>query len=64
MFLGAVGGPKGDSFPRVGTRPENGLGSICATELAPFTQSASVRVIEPLRGIYTLKQDRLGDLRT
>src|SRR5713101_3808190 len=60
VFLGAVGGPKWDSLP-VGKRPENGLLDL-RKGLGLFVNLRPVKVIEPLRGISPLKQDRLGDL--
>jgi 3-isopropylmalate dehydrogenase len=60
VFLGAVGGPKWDSLP-VGKRPENGLLDL-RKGLGLYVNLRPVKVIEPLRGISPLKQDRLGDL--
>jgi len=60
IFLGAVGGPKWDSLP-VGKRPENGLLDL-RKGLGLYVNLRPVKVIEPLRGISPLKQDRLGDL--
>jgi 3-isopropylmalate dehydrogenase len=60
VFLGAVGGPKWDSLP-AGKRPENGLLDL-RKGLGLFVNLRPVKVIEPLRGISPLKQDRLGDL--
>jgi 3-isopropylmalate dehydrogenase len=60
VFLGAVGGPKWDSLP-VGKRPENGLLDL-RRGLGLFVNLRPVKVIEPLRGISPLKQERLGDL--
>src|ERR1700732_5534787 len=60
VFLGAVGGAKWDSLP-VGKRPENGLLGL-RQGVGLFVHLRPVKVIEPLRGISPLKQDRLGDL--
>ena len=60
IFLGAVGGPKWDSLPG-GKRPENGLLDL-RKGLGLYVNLRPVKVIEPLRGISPLKQDRLGDL--
>jgi 3-isopropylmalate dehydrogenase len=60
VFLGAVGGPKWDSLP-AGKRPENGLLDL-RKGLGLFVNLRPVKVIEPLRGISPLKQERLGDL--
>src|SRR6266699_1218900 len=60
VFLGAVGGPKWDALP-VGKRPESGLlGLRKGMEL--FVNVRPVKLIEPLRGLSPLKQERLGDL--
>jgi 3-isopropylmalate dehydrogenase len=60
VFLGAVGGPKWDALP-VGKRPESGLlGLRQGMEL--FVNVRPVKLIEPLRGLSPLKQERLGDL--
>jgi 3-isopropylmalate dehydrogenase len=60
VFLGAVGGPKWDALP-VGRRPESGLlGLRKGMEL--FVNVRPVKLIEPLRGLSPLKQERLGDL--
>src|ERR1700720_1047243 len=60
VFLGAVGGPKWDSFP-VGKRPESGLLAL-RQGLGLYVNVRPVKGLEPLRGISPLKKDRLGDL--
>jgi 3-isopropylmalate dehydrogenase len=60
VFLGAVGGPKWDALP-VGKRPESGLlGLRKGMEL--YVNVRPVKLIEPLRGLSPLRQERLGDL--
>jgi 3-isopropylmalate dehydrogenase len=60
VFLGAVGGPKWDSFP-VGKRPESGLLAL-RQGLGLYVNVRPVKLLEPLRGISPLRADRLGDL--
>jgi 3-isopropylmalate dehydrogenase len=60
VFLGAVGGPKWDALP-VGKRPESGLLGL-RKGMGLFVNVRPVRLIEPLRGLSPLKQERLGDL--
>jgi len=60
VFLGAVGGPKWDSLP-VGKRPESGLLDL-RKGMGLFVNVRPVKLIEPLRGLSPLKQERLGDL--
>lgn len=60
VFLGAVGGPKWDALP-VGKRPESGLLGL-RKGMGLFVNVRPVKLIEPLRGLSPLKQERLGDL--
>ncbi len=60
IFLGAVGGPKWDALP-VGKRPESGLLGL-RKGMGLFVNVRPVKLIEPLRGLSPLKQERLGDL--
>ena len=60
VFLGAVGGPKWDALP-VGKRPESGLLAL-RKGMGLYVNVRPVRLIEPLRGLSPLKQERLGDL--
>jgi 3-isopropylmalate dehydrogenase len=60
VFLGAVGGPKWDTLP-VGRRPESGLLDL-RKGLGLFVNVRPVKLIEPLRALSPLKQERLGDL--
>src|SRR6202163_241543 len=60
VFLGAVGGPKWDSFP-VGKRPESGLLAL-RQGLGLYVNVRPVKLLEPLRGISPLKADRLRGL--
>jgi 3-isopropylmalate dehydrogenase len=60
VFLGAVGGPKWDSLP-VGKRPERGLLDL-RQGLGLYVNVRPVKLLEPLRGISPLKQERLKDL--
>ena len=60
VFLGAVGGPKWDSFP-VGKRPESGLLAL-RQGMGLYVNVRPVKVLEPLRGMSPLKPERLGDL--
>jgi len=60
VFLGAVGGPKWDALP-VGKRPESGLLGL-RQGMDLFVNVRPVKLIEPLRGLSPLKQERLGDL--
>ena len=60
VFLGAVGGPKWDALP-VGKRPESGLLGL-RKGMGLYVNVRPVRLIEPLRGLSPLKQERLGDL--
>jgi len=60
VFLGAVGGPKWDAL-HVGKRPESGLLGL-RKGMGLFVNVRPVKLIEPLRGLSPLKQERLGDL--
>jgi 3-isopropylmalate dehydrogenase len=60
VFLGAVGGPKWDALP-VGVRPESGLLGL-RKGMGLYVNVRPVKLIEPLRGLSPLKQERLGDL--
>src|SRR3989454_4776697 len=60
VFLGAVGGPKWDTLP-VGKRPESGLLDL-RKGMGLFVNVRPVKLIEPLRALSPLKQERLGDL--
>jgi 3-isopropylmalate dehydrogenase len=60
VFLGAVGGPKWDSLP-VGKRPERGLLDL-RQGLGLYVNVRPVKLLEPIRGISPLKQERLKDL--
>ncbi len=60
VFLGAVGGPKWDALP-VGKRPESGLLDL-RKGMGLFVNLRPVKLIEPLRALSPLKQERLGDL--
>ena len=60
VFLGAVGGPKWDALP-VGKRPESGLLDL-RKGMGLFVNVRPVKLIEPLRALSPLKQERLGDL--
>ncbi len=60
VFLGAVGGPKWDAL-LVGKRPESGLLGL-RKGMGLFVNVRPVKLIEPLRGLSPLKQERLGDL--
>jgi 3-isopropylmalate dehydrogenase len=60
VFLGAVGGPKWDSFP-VSKRPERGLLDL-RKGLGLYVNVRPVKLFDPLKGISPLKPERLGDL--
>lgn len=60
VFLGAVGGPKWDALP-VGRRPESGLLDL-RKGMGLFVNVRPVKLMEPLRALSPLKQERLGDL--
>ncbi len=60
VFLGAVGGPKWDALP-VGKRPESGLLDL-RKGMGLFVNVRPVKLIEPLRALSPLKQERLSDL--
>ena len=60
VFLGAVGGPKWDALP-VGKRPESGLLGL-RKGMGLYVNVRPVKLIEPLRALSPLKQERLGDL--
>src|SRR5438445_1230742 len=60
VFLGAVGGPKWDTLP-VGKRAESGLLDL-RKGMGLFVNVRPVKLIEPLRALSPLKQERLGDL--
>ena len=60
VFLGAVGGPKWDALP-VGQRPESGLLGL-RKGLGLYVNVRPVKLLEPLKGLSPLKQERLGDL--
>jgi len=60
VFLGAVGGPKWDTLP-VGKRPETGLLGL-RKGLGLYVNLRPVKLIEPLRNISPLKQERIGEL--
>jgi len=60
VFLGAVGGPNWDALP-VGKRPESGLLGL-RKGMGLYVNVRPVKLIEPLRGLSPLKQERLGDL--
>lgn len=60
VFLGAVGGPKWDSFP-LAKRAETGLLAL-RKGMGLYVNVRPVKVLEPLRGISPLKADRLGEL--
>src|SRR2546426_1026141 len=60
VFLGAVGGPKWDTLP-VGKRPESGLLDL-RKGMGLFVNVRPVKLLEPLRALSPLKQERLGDL--
>jgi len=60
VFLGAVGGPKWDALP-VGKRPESGLLGL-RKGMGLYVNVRPVKLIEPLKALSPLKQERLGDL--
>src|ERR1700682_5454896 len=53
VFLGAVGGPKWDSFP-IGKRPESGLLDL-RKGLGLYVNVRPVKLFDPLKGISPLK---------
>src|SRR5437879_10454035 len=59
VFLGAVGGPKWDALP-VGKRPESGLLGL-RKGMGLYVNVRPVKLIEALRGLSPLQQERLGD---
>src|SRR5215467_3325334 len=60
VFLGAVGGPKWDAL-LVGKRPESGLLGL-RKGMGLYVNVRPVKLIEPLKALSPLKQERLGDL--